>query len=186
MKDNKKQVFIPKTHYSKDDAYQTLSTINSWINNFDSKSSFALAFIGVLLGFTFNSNFPDVFIRIGEITKLSDLNCCDVISAILIVGLYLTSLITLISLMLVIIARTKNPNKSSSVFFFGTISSVNLKDYKKELLTMSDNEILNDLVEQIHTNSKICTKKAKYYNFGMRTLLVTVSLWFICMVFRLL
>ena len=186
MKDNKKQVFIPKTEFSKDDAYQTLTMINSWINNFDSKTSFALTLLGILLGFTFKSDIPDSFIRLTEITKLSDLNCCDAISAFLIIGLYLSSFITLISLMRVIIARTQNPNQSSSVFFFGSISAITIKDYKKELRTISDNKILNDLAEQIHTNSRICMQKSRSYNFGLRALLITVLLWFICMVFRLL
>ena len=47
-------------------------------------------------------------------------------------------------------------------------------------------EMIDDLEEQIHTNSKICSLKAKWYNKGIRFLLVTVVLWFVCMIFQLL
>ena len=39
--------------YSKEDAYQTIDLINSWINNVDTKTSFALAYAAVLMGFAF-------------------------------------------------------------------------------------------------------------------------------------
>ena len=51
---------------------------------------------------------------------------------------------------------------------------------------MDEKEMIDDLEEQIHTNSKICSLKAKWYNKGIRFLLVTVVLWFVCMIFQLL
>lgn len=36
--------------FKKDDAYQILSMINTWIGNIDTKISFALALAGVLIG----------------------------------------------------------------------------------------------------------------------------------------
>ena len=36
--------------FRKDDAYQTLTLINTWIGNIDTKISFALALAGVLIG----------------------------------------------------------------------------------------------------------------------------------------
>lgn len=186
MRKNKTVPQKETSSFSKDDAYQTLSTINSWINSYDSKTSFALALLGILIGFMFDSDVPDSFIKIGEASKLSDLSCCDILSAIMIIGLYLSSLLSLISFMSVIIPRTKNPNNASSLFFFGAINSIPLKDYKKKLCNSSDIVIFNDLAEQIHTNSKICTQKSKWYTFGIRSLLITVILWFICQAFRLI
>ena len=46
--------------------------------------------------------------------------------------------------------------------------------------------MIDDLEEQIHTNSKICSLKAKWYNKGIKFLLVTVILWFVCMIFQLI
>ena len=47
-------------------------------------------------------------------------------------------------------------------------------------------EMIDDLEEQIHTNSKICSLKAKCYNKGIKFLLATVILWFVCMIFQLI
>ena len=61
-----------------------------------------------------------------------------------------------------------------------------LEKYKEKIDNLADKEIITDLAEQIHTNSRICTKKAKWYNHGMRLLIFTVFLWFVCMTFRML
>ena len=39
--------------FSKEDAYQALELTNSWTNNADTKISFVLAYIAVLIGFVF-------------------------------------------------------------------------------------------------------------------------------------
>lgn len=180
----------PKTDnigsFSKDDAYQLLTIVNSWISNFDSKSSFGLAFIGVLMGITFTESIPTPFTKIAAVSKLADLNACEVIGALMIILLYLSSLISLINLMLVIFARTKNPNAVQSKFFFGSISNFELQNYKDKVNIMTDEDIISDLEEQIHTNSRICTLKAMYYRKGMQALLATILLWFVCKIFRLL
>ena len=180
----------PKTDnigsFSKDDAYQLLTIINTWIGNFDSKSSFGLALVGILVGFTFTDSIPSAFIRIAEASKLADLNACEVVGAVMVVLLYLSSLSSLIYLMLVITARTKNPNTSQSKFFFGSISNFDLQEYKEKVSVMTEKDMLSDLEEQIHTNSKICTLKAKYYKKGTQALFATVLLWSACKIFRLL
>lgn len=42
----------------KEDAYETLSIINTWIGNMDTKVSFALALAGVLTGAIFEKGMP--------------------------------------------------------------------------------------------------------------------------------
>ena len=88
--------------------------------------------------------------------------------------------------MLAIIARIKNPNNFQSILFFGSIATMKLLDYKTKVNSMNQQEILEDLGEQIHINSMICNKKAKYYNKGMKLLMATIVIWFICMSFRLI
>lgn len=41
--------------FKKEDAYETLGIINTWIGNMDTKVSFALALAGVLIGVIFES-----------------------------------------------------------------------------------------------------------------------------------
>lgn len=172
--------------YTKEDAYKTLEIINSWISNIDTKVSFSLALIGVLSTLIFNSELPSAFKRISEVSKLGELNVGDVIGAILVAILYILSFISIISFMLSITARVKSENNNPSIFFFGSISSMSLSQYKQKINEMSVNNIVEDLQEQIYTNSKICIKKVKFYNIGSKFLLLTILLWFICMSFRLL
>ena len=120
--------------FKKEDAYETLGIINTWIGNMDTKVSFALALAGVLIGVIFEKGMPSAFERIIEVSKLAELSGGEIIA---------------------------------------------VKD-------MDEKEMIDDLEEQIHTNSKICSLKAKWYNKGIRFLLVTVVLWFVCMIFQLL
>ena len=69
---------------------------------------------------------------------------------------------------------------------FGSIGNMTLENYKNAVKDMDEKEIVDDLEEQIHTNSKICSLKAKWYNKGIKFLLVTVILWFVCMIFQLI
>ena len=177
---------INHSDYTKEDAYKTLEIINSWISNIDTKVSFSLALIGVLSTLIFGSELPSAFSRIGEVSKLSELNGGEIIGAILVSTLYILSLISIISFMLAITARVKSESNNPSIFFFGSISSMSLSQYKQKINEVSINGIIEDLQEQIHTNSKICTKKVKFYNIGSKLLLITILLWFVCMSFRLL
>ena len=88
--------------------------------------------------------------------------------------------------MLAIIARVKNENNASSLFFFGSVGTMELQNYRDKANHITEQELIDDLEEQIHTNSQICNKKAKWYNNGIRLLLITIILWFICMAFRLI
>lgn len=56
--------------------------------------------------------------------------------------LYLSSLSSLIDLMSVITAQTKNPNTPQSKFFFGSISNFELQDYKDKANIMTDKQPL--------------------------------------------
>ncbi len=129
---------------------------------------------------------PNAFERITEVSKLAELSGGEIIAAILVALLYLSSFISILCFMLSIIARVKNLNNASSAFFFGSIGNMTLENYKNAVKDMDEKEIVDDLEEQIHTNSKICSLKAKWYNKGIKFLLVTVILWFVCMIFQLI
>lgn len=152
----------------------------------DTKVSFALALIGVLIGFIFEKGMPCAYERIMEVPKLAELSGGDIIAALLVTMLYLSSFITVLCLMLSIVARVKNLNNTPSIFFFGSIGNMTLENYMSAVKDMDEKELIIDLEKQIHTNSKICSLKAKWYNKGTRALLFTIVLWFVCMVFQLL
>ena len=172
--------------FDKEDAYETLGIINTWIGNIDTKVSFSLALSGALIGVIFDKGMPHIFKRIAEVSNLKVLSGGDLIGAILVVLLYLSSFISILCFMLSIIARVNNPSNAPSVFFFGSIGNMTLANYKKSVKAMNDQDIIDDLEEQIHTNSLLCSLKAKWYNNGKKYLLVAVVLWFICMIFQLI
>lgn len=172
--------------YTKEDAYKTLAMVNTWITNIDTKISFALTLTGVLIGFIFNKGIPSAWKRVSEVSKLAELSGGEIIAAILVSLLYIVSFISLLYFMLAIIARIKNPNNAQSVFFFGSIGMQKFPDYIGKINGMSEQDIIKDLEEQIHTNSMICSKKAKCYNMGIEFLMVNIILSFICMAFRLI
>lgn len=174
--------------YSKDDAYHTLELINSWINNVDAKTSFALAYVAVLVGFVFVNGSPAV---LQEIVKMESVTRCMVIKAVIVVLLYVTSFLSIVFMFLALKARTEklgwwkriftknvNVSNSRSVMFFGTIASISLNDFKSKTMNMDNKEITKDLLEQVHTNSKICTKKMKFYNVGLFWLFIATAFCF--------
>lgn len=172
--------------FKKEDAYETLGIINTWIGNMDTKVSFALALAGVLIGVIFEKGMPSAFERITEVSKLAELSGGEIIAAILVALIYLSSFISILCFMLSIIARVKNINNAPSIFFFGSIGNISLQSYKNKVNEIEEKGLIDDLVEQIHTSSKICSSKAKWYNKGIKFLLLTVVLWFVCMIFQLI
>ena len=175
-----------KLAFDKEDAYETLGIINTWIGNIDTKVSFSLALSGALISVIFDKGMPRIFKRIAEVSNLQVLSGGDLIGALLVALLYLSSFISILCFMLSIIARVNNPSNAQSVFFFGSIGNMTLENYKSAVKDMDEKEMIDDLEEQIHTNSKICSLKAKWYNKGIKFLLATVILWFVCMIFQLI
>ena len=172
--------------FKKEDAFQTLTLINTWIGNIDTKISFALALTGVLIGMIFSGGLPNDFQRITQVSKLSEVNGGEIFAALLVGLLYCASFLSIVSFMWAIIARVKNLNNASSLFFFGSIGAMELRNYRDKANHITEQELIDDLEEQIHTNSRICNQKAKWYNNGIKFLLITIVLWFICMAFRMI
>lgn len=80
---------------------------------------------------------------------------------------WLTSLLStigwlslLLSFTIVLISylpRTSSAN--DSILYFGSISEKNLDDFKTQFLTISDEEIFDDLSAQVHHNALVCNRK---------------------------
>nr|WP_207755768.1 Pycsar system effector family protein [Clostridium botulinum] len=174
------------TVFTKDDAYHALEIVNEWTSNIDTKISYSLTLTGVLIGFIFNKGLPSAWKRVSEVSKLAELSGSEIGAAILVSLLYIVSFISILCFMLAIIARIKNFNNAQSIFFFGSIGKQKLVDYISKINGMSEQNIIEDLEEQIHTNSMICSKKAKCYNIGIKFLVANILLSFICMAFRLI
>lgn len=170
-----------KVEYEKEDAYRTLEITNSWISNIDTKASFLLAYIAVLLGFVISNGKPAVFDASVKITTTV------IVQRVSHIFLYLSSVLCITFLFLTLKARIKDKNATKpSLMFFGTISSHSLSDYISKTVNRSENIQVKDILEQVYTNSAICNKKACMYNVAVVFSIISTFLLFACFIFELL
>lgn len=174
--------------YSKEDAYKTLELTNSWIGNADTKSSLGLAFIVALLAIIFNNTdtMPVAFQNLSTAINEQSVSCCTIIGTLLVIALYLSCVTTIIMFFKAIRGRIKTNTTKKSIFFFGTISTMSINEFKCKTMSSNDKEITKDILEQIHINSCICSVKFKFYNTGLWLLLSSTILYFVCMVLNLI
>ena len=186
-----------KIAYSKDDAYKTLDITNMWIENVDSKISYALAFIGVLLGFIITEDKPidvgntvvDIFNRIGMF--LANPNSIfnitiekNILALILLTILTATAIISIIHLLIALkgsISLDEYNEEGLTIesnIFWGSVSKKKYKDFRREVTNINENDLINDITSQIFINSKICNKKFKNYNKGIKYIIFTVIIFF--------
>ena len=50
------------------------------------------------------------------------------------------------------------------------------------MVNTSENDFLEDLLEQIHINAAICNRKLTLYNYGLRVLIVSITIYFIALI----
>lgn len=169
--------------YTKENAEHILDIINLWINNIDTKASYALSFTGVLAGFVLAQGFPHAFSEWKVATKLS---MSIVFAASLIILLYIFTFFAICLFVIVIKARVKPFTDSKSHLFFETITKYDLEHYTQEFIVMTEEQYVKELIEQIYTNSKICSQKTVWYKRGICILLIAIALCFVCCIFQLI
>lgn len=188
--------------YSKDDAYKTLDMVNMWIGNADSKISYSLTFIGVLLGFFLTTSKPinisevvnKTLIKIQEIFNqgiqltLQSIELKDSISVIILVLICVfifTSVIACIYLYKGIKGRIdpeiykQNGLVTKSNIFWNSISNQKYVDFYKNIRDLDESNLMKDISSQIFINSKICTEKFENYNKGVKYIIISVIIFFV-------
>lgn len=158
-----------------------LERIVTFISNCDTKVSFLLSSLGVVMTILFTLK-PIKFDLIKSIVTKNDflkgwdfwLLIVLIISLIIcIVGIYL--------LLDVLKARVKCENYSHSVIFFGHIANFNCHlTYLNQLKTTNLTKYQDDLAFQIFINSKICDRKYKLFNIGLKLSTYPLPLLFFC------
>lgn len=188
--------------YSKEDAYKTLDMINMWIGNVDSKISYSLTFIGVLLGFFFTGKKP---IQISQVLKKILMKIQQIFNKeyeLIFKGIELKDIISVIILVLICIFIFKsimaciylykgirgridsnvyeeNELITKSNIFWNSISSMKYLDFYKNINNLDESELLKDISSQIFINSKICTEKFENYNKGVGYIVDSIIIFFI-------
>lgn len=158
-----------ETVYTINDAMYTLDRIMSHINNCDTKASILLGLAGV-------------FITIVADKLLSVFSESGLLFTSLLANKYsffllLSSLcicVGIVFTLIVLFPRLDPPSSTSHIFFMSIASKFSYEGYKKAITQLNENCYLNELIEQIYINAKICKKK--YTNFKYATILVGLGL----------
>lgn len=168
---------------TKENAEHTLDQVTSWVNSVDTKASYALSLTSILTGFILIQGIPQAFSAacVAESISISLL-----VGVVLVFLLYLSSYVAILLLVYAIMARVSTGNKNGSHLFFGHISKRDLAEYVQEFTELTEDQYINELLEQIHTNSKICMKKISFYQRGIYALIIAISLCFLCCLFQLI
>lgn len=173
--------------YSKEDAYKTLDMINMWIGNADTKISYSLTFIGVLLGFFLTSSKP---IKLSETISriysngLQILKLNEIIILLLICAFTATS-ITAIVFLYRALKGIIDPEVykedgliTNSNIFWKTISKKSYVDFYNSINILNQEKLIKEISSQVFINSKICTKKFENYNQGVKYIVISVIIFF--------
>lgn len=167
-----------KDKVTKEDAYKNLDIVNSWINNFDLKASFILAFLGMLLSNILSSDNLLILKTLVSV-PINTMSFVEVIKTIVVILLIISSSISTVFLILTLLARTKVEGISKSYYFFGSIANSYRKDFLKGFKKLNDNSMINEILNQVYVNSKICDYKSKLYNKSINFIIITVILIFL-------
>jgi len=170
----------------KDTAFNILDRIIGFINNCDNKASVVLGIWGVALVILFTNegitNLKNIILTIFEINSF--VTAIFFVLLICFVGLFVAGIIKLIS---VLFATTNHETEEElecdSKIYYGDIKKKTYKQYKEKMVSSSEEELLNDIISQIHINSHICSNKFLRYNQGIKLSFIGfigfITLWFI-------
>ena len=83
-------------------------------------------------------------------------------------------------------AQNASPVKEKGCpLFYGDIAKLKLADYKERANIADERVFIDELQNEIHYNSKICTSKMKRYRNGLRCSFVAIAFLFLQLVIKL-
>jgi len=138
-----------------------LERILEWVSRFDNKSLIVLGVDTALLGILSGSA-PQMS-RWVQATQIF----AGIAFAILAASFILVYTSTY--------PRTKT--RAKSLLFFGTVSELELDDFRHASIRRTEREYLDDLLEQCHKNSEIVASKFKSLTWAYRFLLLSLPFW---------
>jgi len=135
----------------------SLELINNWISLADSKATFLLTITTFFLSASIFA-LPNIHKSIIEYLQYPSVLLST--SCIIILTLYFSSsLLSLLSLIQVIKPRLKKIGKKTSLLYFMDISNMEIEEYQKELMSLSNGQLKEHMIGQIYANSQVAKKK---------------------------
>lgn len=157
-----------KKTYSKEDAFKVLELVKESIKHTDNKSAILMGLITLLIGFT-----TKIFDAVHIISDWNNKVLC--VSLLLLFILYcIAVIISIIFTSLVFVSRYKAKKyikqknlKGNSLLFFGDIDKMGYERFKDKSSSLTDEDFINEINEQIIINSAISKNKAFYFNLAL-------------------
>lgn len=160
------------------EANVTLERVISWINSCDQKTGIILGIIGVMFSLMLSLDYLSRFKAI--VINLLNIKCYVLITILsgalicLVIGiLYLIA--TLVPRIDSDVYREKRLNTKSKIFFNTISQNKSYAEYYNSFIKLSEQDYLNDLLSQIYINSKIASKKHKFYDKGLKCTIVSAA-----------
>lgn len=153
-------------------ATQTLDRNIGFISNCDTKTSIVLTVVGVLFTLILSDD------GISEISNifsacLNTITLFNILFLFSFIGSVGTMMIGMYKLGSVLIAKTSDKSSGdntfkSLIFFSGIQKSGDRETYRDQFYSMSREELLNELLDEIYANADIATQKYTKYNSGLK------------------
>lgn len=157
--------------YTKEDAYNTLNTVNEWIKNSDIKTSILITLVSALTSVT-------LFLA-PKIENYINFKANLFMSIVfLFLGILYICLVcsTFTFCVLSLVARVNfAKNSDKSLFYFGSIAKLNKDEFIEKTSSLNNEEIIKELKSQIVINSKIAKNKFKYFNYGLFSMIGLIT-----------
>lgn len=171
MRDNNSQIELNQRII---EAKDTLSRIDLWISNCDTKAGIVLALFGVLISVFMSSfDFEYLFSFFSSIKShfsiWSLLYLAVLISSVIFMGFGIINLILSLFARINPLIYQEERLVTDSVVFFGTIAGNKTFDaFSAKFDNCDKAKYLRDIQSQIYINSSIATAKFSYYNKGIK------------------
>lgn len=147
-----------------------LKCIQEWIRSADQKISIFLAFQGVVLTIIVqkiiewaNKNF----------ISFSPLPLFLILSGIFLIGY------SILKSAFALAPRLKRKTDKNSLIYFGDIPKFSLAEYTKQMINMTHEEYITELLEQIYTSSKISSAKHHQFKDSVYFFLLGIGILFV-------
>lgn len=151
--------------------HSELDRVSKWIESADKKVAFLSLYFAALVGYL-ASNKEYLIAQLSNSLTVSFID-------VLILFTLLVAVVGLYHLFFAIFPNLKNGNNSRSLFFFIHVSNMSLQKYTSDMSVLTEDKAKEQLLEQIHTNSKIADKKMCHVRSAIKTLFAFAFLVFL-------
>ncbi len=151
----------------KDELEYLFSNVNRWINNADGKINI---FIGIQLGVI-----GLLFFNFFDWSKSAFSRMTLIESILFLIGI-LFVLWSIFHSLKGIFPILKSRGENGELVYFGAITKISLSKFRKLVSEATDKQYIDDLVEQIYTNSHIAQDKFESYKKAVISFLSGMSI----------